>query len=133
MTPEAVDAVGQGRIWSGEDGLAKGLVDRIDGLWGSLVAAKRAAGIPDAKPVRFVEAPSLGAFDFSFLKPNIPGFGLLARFGGAEAAPAPLLAGEPWSHLPATERSYLEQVVAAKGAPLVTMPPLAIEGLRLTP
>jgi protease-4 len=133
MTPEAVDAVGQGRIWSGEDGLAKGLVDRIDGLWGSLVAAKRAAGIPDASPVRFVEAPSLGAFDFGFLTPDIPGLGLLARLGAGESAPEPLLAGEPWSRLPAAERGYLEQVVAAKGAPLVTMPPLALEGLQLAP
>jgi len=133
MTPEAVDAVGQGRIWSGEDGLAKGLVDRIDGLWGSLVAAKRAAGIPEASPVTFVEAPSLGAFNLSFLKPDIPGLGLLARLGANESAPAPLLAGEPWSRLPAAERNYLEQVVAAEGAPLVTMPPLAIEGMRLTP
>jgi protease-4 len=133
MTPEAVDAVGQGRIWSGEDGLANGLVDRIDGLWGTLVAAKRAAGIADARPVTFVEAPRLGAFDFSFLKPSLPGLGLLARFAGEEAVPAPLLAGEPWSHLPAVERSYLEQVVAAEGAPLVTMPPLAIEGMLLMP
>ncbi len=133
MTPEAVDAVGQGRIWSGEDGLAKGLVDRVDGLWGSLVAAKRAAGIPEASPVTFVEAPSLGAFNFGFLQPSIPGFGLLARLTAGESAPESLLSGEPWSRLPASERGYLEQIVAAEGAPLVTMPPLAIEGLRLTP
>ena len=133
MTPEAVDAVGQGRIWSGEDGMAVGLVDRIDGLWGSLVAAKRAAGIPEASSVVFVEAPSLGAFDFGFMRPGIPGFGLLARLTASEAARAPLLGGEPWSHLPAAERRYLEQVIAAEGAPLVTMPPLAIEGVRLLP
>lgn len=135
MTPEAIDKIGQGRIWSGTDGHAIGLVDRVDGLWGSLVAAKRAAGIPEHSPVTLVEGPSLGAFDFGFLKPSLPGFGLLARLaqGDADAAPAPLLSGEPWARLPAGERDYLEQLVAAQGAPLVLMPPLAIEGARLTP
>ncbi|MBM4117211.1 hypothetical protein FJ251_05610 [bacterium] len=135
LTPEAVDKIGQGRVWSGTDGQAIGLVDRVDGLWGSLVAAKRAAGLPDSRPVTLVEGPALGAFDFSFLKPSLPGFGLLARLGtaAAETAPAPLLSGDPWSRLPAAERLYLEQLVAAQGGPLVMMPPIAIESVRLTP
>jgi protease-4 len=134
LTPEAIDAIGQGRIWSGTDGLGNGLVDKLDGLWGSLVDAKKAAGIPANRPVEIVEGPGLGAFDLSFLRPRIPGFSL-PWFGGkakAEEAP-PLLAGEPWNQLPRQERAYLEQLLGADGKPLLIMKPIAVEGATLEP
>ena len=136
MTPEQVDRVGQGRIWSGDDGLALGLVDGIDGLWGSLLAAKRAAGIPDDRPVTLVEGPELGLFDFGLFTPEFLGQSLLARALGvktAPAAPATLLRGAPWDRLPDQERDYLEALIVAGGAPLVMLPPFAVEGVRLEP
>ncbi len=43
MTPERVDEIGRGRIWSGRDAKALGLVDRLGGLDQAIVsAAKRA-------------------------------------------------------------------------------------------
>jgi protease-4 len=44
-----VDAVAQGRVWTGTQAEQRGLVDRVGGLETALVAAKEAAGIaPDA-------------------------------------------------------------------------------------
>lgn len=40
-----VDAVGRGRVWSGQDALARGLVDRLGGLFEAQEAARKRAGI----------------------------------------------------------------------------------------
>ena len=49
MTEPEVDAVAQGRVWSGADAAERGLVDRVGGLEAALAAAKEAAGMdPDA-------------------------------------------------------------------------------------
>ncbi len=49
MTFEAVDAIGQGRIWSGTDAKKIGLVDEIGGLKDALQEAAKLAGINDYK------------------------------------------------------------------------------------
>ncbi len=135
MTPEEIDKIAQGRVWSGTAGLEIGLIDEIGGLWGSLLAAKKAAGIPADRAVQLIEAPGLGSFNFAMFQPKL--FGIeLPWFGGAdEAVPAAasLLSGQPWSHLSAQEREYLEQVIGAEGAPMVVMPPFAVEGAQLHP
>jgi protease-4 len=46
MDAAAVEAVAKGRIWSGEDAKAKGLVDALGGMATALGLAKEAAGIP---------------------------------------------------------------------------------------
>ncbi len=43
----------EGRIWSGVQGLERGLVDEFGGLEASLVAARRLAGLPADAPVSF--------------------------------------------------------------------------------
>jgi protease-4 len=49
MELEQVDAVAQGRVWSGADAAERGLVDRVGGLEEALAVAKEAAGLdPDA-------------------------------------------------------------------------------------
>ena len=49
MTPEEVEAVAKGRVWSGEDAKAHGLVDELGGYSVALRLAKEAAGLgPDA-------------------------------------------------------------------------------------
>lgn len=45
MPREAVDAVGQGRVWTGEDARARGLVDTIGGLEAAVAEAARLGGI----------------------------------------------------------------------------------------
>ncbi len=48
LTAEAVDAVAQGRVWTGRQALTHGLIDAIGGIEEALAAAKRAVGLaPD--------------------------------------------------------------------------------------
>ena len=54
---EAIDQVGQGRIWSGEDALKLGLVDKLGGIEEAIALAKEKAGIPPKEPVHIVMYP----------------------------------------------------------------------------
>ncbi len=69
MTFEEVDAIGQGRVWSGSDALALGLVDYNGGVADAVLHAAGFAGIPDPFPeiVVFPEPPVIGT-----LSPGLP-------------------------------------------------------------
>src|SRR5690625_2735390 len=67
MTPEQVDRIGRGRIWSGQDARGHGLVDELGGLHEGIAAARRLAGLGAHAPVRHA---SLG-----FSLPGVPAFG----------------------------------------------------------
>ena len=57
LTKEQVDAVGQGRIWTGRQALSHKLIDRIGGLREAVDRARELAGLPaDAKVVE-IERP----------------------------------------------------------------------------
>lgn len=57
LSLEAVDAVAQGRVWSGAQALERGLVDQLGGFKETLAAAAEKAGLPaDGYRVRYVEA-----------------------------------------------------------------------------
>lgn len=58
MTPEAVDAVGQGRVWVGSKALELGLVDELGGLGDAVQAAAKLAGVEDFERVVIEEQPS---------------------------------------------------------------------------
>ena len=45
LTPEQVEAIAQGRVWSGREALARGLVDEIGGLEAALAHAAKRAGL----------------------------------------------------------------------------------------
>jgi protease-4 len=111
MTAEAVDAVGQGRVWSGTRGKEKGLVDELGGLWLSLELARKAAHIPDGRPIALAEAPGLGPFRL-----ELPKLSLI----GAEA-PADVL-----GRLAPEERRFVERLLQAGGRPLPMMEPFDI-------
>ena len=51
LTKEQVDAVGQGRVWTGEQALAHKLVDELGGLRQALAHARKLAGMPDHAPI----------------------------------------------------------------------------------
>jgi protease-4 len=55
MTKEQVDAVGRGRVWTGQQALEHHLVDHLGGLREALDAARAAAYLPDDAPI--VELP----------------------------------------------------------------------------
>ncbi len=57
LSREEVLAVAGGRIWSGEDALAAGLVDELGGYRKALNVAKGAAGIPEDAAVRILAYP----------------------------------------------------------------------------
>lgn len=56
MTPEAVDLVAQGRVWSAPDALEHGLVDKLGHLSDAIEAAAQLAGLDDYK-THYVELP----------------------------------------------------------------------------
>jgi protease IV len=51
LTPEAVDAVARGKVWTGAQALPRGLVDKIGGLREAFAEARRLGGLPDDAPV----------------------------------------------------------------------------------
>jgi protease-4 len=57
MTKEEVDAVGQGRVWAGQQALEKKLVDRMGGIRHALEAAREEAHLPTDTPI--VEYPTV--------------------------------------------------------------------------
>ena len=54
---EEIDAVAQGRVWTGADAAQKGLVDRVGGLEVALALAKERARIPRDQEVRLLVLP----------------------------------------------------------------------------
>ncbi len=52
MTPEQVHEIARGRVWTGADAKAIGLVDDLGGLDDAIALARRKAGLPDGAPVR---------------------------------------------------------------------------------
>jgi len=54
MERAQVDAVARGRIWSGEDALARGLVDALGGFPQAITEARRRAGVPDGEELQLV-------------------------------------------------------------------------------
>jgi protease-4 len=51
LSADAVESVAKGRVWTGEDAKARGLVDELGGISTALRLAKRAAGIADDEDV----------------------------------------------------------------------------------
>ncbi|HSU41154.1 MAG TPA: signal peptide peptidase SppA [Polyangiaceae bacterium] len=78
LTKSAVDAVGQGRVWTGEQAYQRKLVDEIGGLRQALEEARKLAGLPYDAPVSELPVES------SFL-------GTLIGAAGAHASETPLL------------------------------------------
>jgi protease-4 len=61
LTPERVQEIAQGRVWSGADALKIGLVDEIGGLESALAYARSKAGLGhDAKIVEFPAPRDIG-------------------------------------------------------------------------
>jgi protease-4 len=57
MTADAVEAVAKGRVWSGEEAKARGLVDALGGYEVALRLAKEAAGIAPDAPIQLTVFP----------------------------------------------------------------------------
>jgi protease IV len=68
MSAEAVEAVAQGRVWTGADALERGLVDELGGLRTAVRRAKVLAGLHEDAKVRTVNYP--GSSLWEFLRPR---------------------------------------------------------------
>ena len=52
MTPAQVHEIARGRVWTGADAAANGLVDQLGGLDDAVALARRKAAVPDSAPLR---------------------------------------------------------------------------------
>ena len=57
----SIDSIAQGRVWTGQQALDRGLVDQLGGLDNAIVDAASLAKLSTGYPVRYVEPP-LGGF-----------------------------------------------------------------------
>jgi protease-4 len=57
LTAEQVDAIAQGKVWSGRQALERKLVDELGGLDAGLAKARQLAGLSDRTPMREVRGP----------------------------------------------------------------------------
>jgi protease IV len=62
MAPEKLDAIAQGRVWTGRQAKANGLVDELGGLDRAIMAAKVRAKIPADSAVELVVFPPRRSF-----------------------------------------------------------------------
>ncbi|MGH8041399.1 MAG: signal peptide peptidase SppA [Rudaea sp.] len=56
-TPEQIDAIARGRVWSGAQAQQRGLVDRLGGIEDAIAAAAKAANLGTEYRVSYVEKP----------------------------------------------------------------------------
>jgi len=61
-TPERIDAIGQGRVWTGRQAKQIGLVDELGGLERAIALAKQRAKIPQESEVELVIYPPKKSF-----------------------------------------------------------------------
>ena len=61
-TPERIDAIGQGRVWTGRQAKEIGLVDELGGLERAISIAKQRAKIPQESGVEIVTYPGKRSF-----------------------------------------------------------------------
>jgi len=57
---EAINAIAQGRVWTGQQALDRGLVDQLGGLGNAVADAAGLAKLGSDYPVRYVEPPAGG-------------------------------------------------------------------------
>ena len=62
MTVEAVDKIGQGRVWTGAQGKGLGLVDELGGMDRAIEISKQLAHIPSHSSVRLIRFPEERSF-----------------------------------------------------------------------
>ena len=108
-TPEHINAVAQGRVWTGRQARQHGLVDELGGLDRAITIAKSRAGIPADEDVEIVSYPRRRTlYEAVAQQFGSTGVSLWARAGGSEGraiaaltAPVRLFRrGEPLALMP---------------------------------
>jgi protease-4 len=73
MESGEVDSIGQGRVWSGTDGLENGLVDVLGGMETAIMIARARAGIAPDEEIDIIELPEPPLFSAPSFMPNLFG------------------------------------------------------------
>jgi protease-4 len=110
-TPEKIDAVGQGRVWTGLQAKQIGLVDELGGLDRALSIAKQRARIPQDQDVELVVYPPKKSFYDIFKSP----------FGASDRA-ATLAAMLGLSNPRVLQQLAAPLQIFRRGEPLALMP-----------
>ncbi len=113
MSAEAVEAVAKGRVWTGEEAKARGLVDALGGYETALRLAREAAGIPAGAPIELTVFPrEKGTLDL-----------VLDRLLGKE--PQPGLAAGPLVRAVTAAVPLMQRLALLFDTPgILTMPPI---------
>jgi len=59
QTPEEIDSLARGGVWTGGQAYERSLVDKLGGFETAIALAKKKAGIPSGTDVRFVVYPKV--------------------------------------------------------------------------
>ena len=70
---DEIEAIAQGRVWTGQRAVEMGLVDRLGGLEIAINIAKEKAGLPVDEPIDLIEHPQPQLFSPNFLQPKLIG------------------------------------------------------------
>ena len=108
-TPAAIDAVAQGRVWTGRQARERGLVDELGGLDRAVAIAKQRAGIPAAEDVELVAYPPRRTLYEALVQQLGAGAGVWAPWAGG-------IEGRAIAALTAPVRMF------RRGEPLALMP-----------
>jgi protease-4 len=117
LTEDEVRGVGGGRVWMGEDAVARGLCDDTGTLADAVQQAAERAGV-DPADVILEEYPPRRRFRLPRLFPDIPSLPW-ARGAGSGAGP---VAADP----PDYDLRYLRALAESPGEPLLFVPPEAL-------
>jgi protease IV len=109
LTEARVRELGEGRIWMGEDAIARRLCDTVGGMTEAIAAARTAGGVHPDREVELLEYPPRPLIDLSAL---LGGGGLPLPF------PLGLVAGSaPWDELAGLQRDPLAAAAASATEP----------------
>jgi protease-4 len=90
-TPEQIDAIARGRVWSGSQAKERGLVDKLGGLQEAIAAAAARAEIGDGYRVHYVER-ELNAWErFALNFSNTEAAASIGRWSGLASLPTHLV------------------------------------------
>jgi protease-4 len=117
MSAEQVEAVAQGRVWTGAQALARGLVDELGDLQQAVRLASERAGLPAGRTVPLVNLPLPKAYEVPAASPADPAAWLASSLGAdlsSAAGPAALAALAAWT--------AMAQLAAVLDGPLALAP-----------
>jgi len=108
-TPERIDTIAQGRVWTGAQAKMQGLVDELGGLETAVAIAKKRANIPADEDVELVPYPAPRTLYVAFAE----------QFGGSRV-------GGLWTMLDARSQALTSATstmrLFRRGEPLALMP-----------